>query len=69
MNTISIGIVETDSIHYNEEQRAVLSLLPTAAGRLGVVDDVVPVAAFLASESARWINGATISCNGGSLFM
>jgi 3-oxoacyl-[acyl-carrier protein] reductase len=69
-NAISIGIIQTDSVsHYTAKERAQLSLLPCAEKRLGVVGDVVPLAAFLASEEARWINGSTISCNGGSLFV
>lgn len=70
VNTISIGIIDTDSsAHYSHEERLQLQLLPSAEKRLGTVEDVAPVAAFLASDGARWVNGATISCNGGSLFM
>ena len=35
-------------------------------GRMGVVDDVGPVCAFLASDEASWISGAVIPVNGGS---
>jgi NAD(P)-dependent dehydrogenase (short-subunit alcohol dehydrogenase family) len=34
--------------------------------RLGIVDDVGPLAAFLASDETAWISGAVIPVNGGS---
>jgi 3-oxoacyl-[acyl-carrier protein] reductase len=34
-------------------------------GRLGVPDDIAPVAAFLASPEGHWINGQTVLINGG----
>lgn len=36
-----------------------------ALGRMGQVDDIAPVIAFLASDDARWITGETIHVNGG----
>ncbi|WP_404788400.1 SDR family oxidoreductase [Altericista sp. CCNU0014] len=34
-------------------------------GRLGEVDDIVPLVVFLASPQSRWVNGQTIFINGG----
>jgi NAD(P)-dependent dehydrogenase (short-subunit alcohol dehydrogenase family) len=34
-------------------------------GRSGTPDDIAPVALFLASDAARWINGANIAADGG----
>lgn len=34
-------------------------------GRLGQVDDIAPIVAFLASDDARWINTETIHVDGG----
>jgi NAD(P)-dependent dehydrogenase (short-subunit alcohol dehydrogenase family) len=33
--------------------------------RLGKPDDIAPVVAFLASDSARWITGQIIEASGG----
>jgi len=37
----------------------------TPFGRVGVVDDVAPVAVFLASDAARYIHGESILVDGG----
>jgi 3-oxoacyl-[acyl-carrier protein] reductase len=37
----------------------------TVGHRLGTVDDIAQVAAFLAEENSRWVNGDTISATGG----
>lgn len=34
-------------------------------GRLGKIDDIVPLVEFLASQRSRWVNGQTIFINGG----
>lgn len=36
-----------------------------AARRLGTIDDIAQIVAFIASESSRWISGSTISASGG----
>ena len=69
MNAIAIGIVETHSAAVlSAEKREALLQLPSAARRLGSVDDVAQIVAFLASDAARWINGHTLAGNGGSIF-
>ncbi len=69
-NAIAIGIVETHSAaDLTAEKRESLLQLPSAAKRLGSVDDVAQIVAFLASDAARWINGDTIAGNGGSMFL
>lgn len=41
--------------------------LPVAERRLGNVEDVSKIAAFLASDGAKWITADSIDCSGGSL--
>lgn len=36
-----------------------------AAARVGEVDDIAPLVAFLCSDDARWTTGACLSANGG----
>lgn len=36
-----------------------------AAARVGEVDDVAPLVAFLCSDDARWTTGSVLSANGG----
>ncbi|WP_083863329.1 SDR family oxidoreductase [Nocardia exalbida] len=35
-------------------------------GRLGEPDDIADVVAFLASDAARWITGASVPAGGGA---
>jgi 3-oxoacyl-[acyl-carrier protein] reductase len=37
--------------------------------RVGTVDDIARIVAFLASEDARWVSGQTISASGGFLLI
>ena len=37
----------------------------TAMGRIGRIDEIVNVIAFLASDEASWITGQNIRVNGG----
>ncbi|EXJ85331.1 hypothetical protein A1O1_05695 [Capronia coronata CBS 617.96] len=39
----------------------------TSEPRVGYVEDIVPIVAFLCEESARWVNGSTTCANGGAL--
>jgi NAD(P)-dependent dehydrogenase (short-subunit alcohol dehydrogenase family) len=43
-----------------------LALSMQALKRIGKPDDVADVVAFLASNNARWITGASIPVDGGS---
>lgn len=36
-----------------------------AAARVGEVDDIAPLVAFLCSDQARWTTGSVLSANGG----
>lgn len=72
INGISVGGTETDAA------KAVLDVMgaevvetfkskQTAEHRLGKPEDIAMIVAFLASEDARWINGACVPANGGSM--
>lgn len=39
-----------------------------AAPRIGEVDDIVQIVAFLSEEGSRWVNGSNTCANGGALF-
>jgi 3-oxoacyl-[acyl-carrier protein] reductase len=68
VNAISPGLVATEGTHTAgiigsdfEQQAAGWSPL----GRIGQVDDIATVAAFLASDDAKWITGQIINASGG----
>lgn len=68
VNSINPGGVETPGAHAadligNEFEKNMIGMTPL--GRFGQPDDIAPVAAFLASDDARWISGETIVVSGG----
>jgi NAD(P)-dependent dehydrogenase (short-subunit alcohol dehydrogenase family) len=48
------------------EARAVKELMPNPTGRIGRVEEVGALVAFLASDLAGYVNGADIRIDGGS---
>ncbi|MBI1732064.1 MAG: 3-oxoacyl-ACP reductase FabG [Gammaproteobacteria bacterium] len=65
VNAVAPGCIATDMTDaLSEQQRAQLAA-QTSLGRLGTVDEVAQVVAFLASPSAAYITGETINVNGG----
>jgi 3-oxoacyl-[acyl-carrier protein] reductase len=66
VNAVAPGSIDTDLFREGRtpEQIRQQSQMPVL-GRLGEVDDIVGVVAFLASDDARWITGQTIHANGG----
>jgi len=72
VNTVAPGIIASPRVtakyesFTDAERAAMLARIPL--GRIGQVDEVAPVVAFLASASASYIHGALIDVNGG-LFM
>src|SRR5271156_2330495 len=74
INSVSVGGTETDAA------LAVMKMMPaemleeirgkqTAERRLGVPEDIAMIVGFLASEESRWINGANVPANGGSILV
>lgn len=39
----------------------------TVEKRLGTVDDIAQVVAFIAEDRSRWINGDTVNATGGAI--
>jgi 3-oxoacyl-[acyl-carrier protein] reductase len=65
VNCVAPGFIATDmTAALSEDQRAALiNQIPLA--RLGTVEDVAAVVAFLASPGASYITGTTVHVNGG----
>jgi 3-oxoacyl-[acyl-carrier protein] reductase len=65
VNALALGFIETDmtAAMPAEKRDAALAMIPL--GRLGTVNDVAPVAAFLLSDAAAYITGAVIHIDGG----
>lgn len=65
VNAVAPGFIDTDMTRDlpDAQREALLGQVPL--GRLGAVDDVAAAVRFLASESAGYITGETISVNGG----
>jgi 3-oxoacyl-[acyl-carrier protein] reductase len=67
VNAVAPMIIETDMSSFTEtEAGRNLALNMLSLKRIGKPDDVADVIAFLASDGARWITGASIPVNGGS---
>lgn len=67
VNAVSPGTIVTglnsDRLSNDETAREVIAA--TALGRLGMPDDVAPAVAFLASDEAGFITGASLAVHGG----
>jgi NAD(P)-dependent dehydrogenase (short-subunit alcohol dehydrogenase family) len=67
VNAIAPGVIETDMSNFTKtEAGRSLTLGIQALKRIGQPEDVADVVAFLASDGARWITGASIPVDGGS---
>lgn len=66
VNAVCPGPVDTELLREGktEEQLQVMAQM-AAFNRLGKVEDIADVVAFLAGDDARWITGQTIHVNGG----
>ena len=67
VNAVAPGVIDTDMSNFTKtEAGRDVALGMQALKRLGKPEDVADVVAFLASDGARWITGASIPVDGGS---
>jgi NAD(P)-dependent dehydrogenase (short-subunit alcohol dehydrogenase family) len=67
-NAVGPGLTATDfTAHARQDPRVVERVSAhTALGRIGEAEDIAGVAAWLASDDARWVTGQYIEASGGS---
>jgi 3-oxoacyl-[acyl-carrier protein] reductase len=68
VNSINPGMVETEGTHTagvigSDFEKGTIAQTPL--GRVGQVDDIAGIAAFLASNDAKWLTGEKILAGGG----
>jgi 3-oxoacyl-[acyl-carrier protein] reductase len=67
VNAIAPGIIDTDMSNFTKtEVGRETALAMQALKRLGKPEDVADVVAFVVSDAARWITGASIPVDGGT---
>jgi 3-oxoacyl-[acyl-carrier protein] reductase len=67
VNAVAPGAIDTDMSNFTKtEAGRDVTLGMQALKRIGKPEDVADVVAFLASDAARWITGASIPVDGGS---
>jgi NAD(P)-dependent dehydrogenase (short-subunit alcohol dehydrogenase family) len=67
VNAVAPGIIDTDMSNFTKtEAGREVALGMQALKRIGRPEDVADVVAFLVSDGARWITGASIPVDGGS---
>jgi 3-oxoacyl-[acyl-carrier protein] reductase len=67
VNAVAPGVIDTDMSNFTKtEAGREVALGMQALKRLGKPEDVADVVAFIASDGARWITGASIPVDGGT---
>jgi 3-oxoacyl-[acyl-carrier protein] reductase len=67
VNAVAPGVIDTDISNFTTTAAGrEIALGMQALKRLGKPEDVADVVAFVASDAARWITGASIPVDGGS---
>lgn len=65
VNTVAPGFIDTDMTRELPESQRDALLTQIPLGRLGQASEIAAVVAFLASDAAAYVTGATIPVNGG----
>lgn len=65
VNSVTPGFIDTDMTRELPEAQREALLTQIPLGRLGQAEEIAQVVAFLASEGAAYVTGATIPVNGG----
>ncbi len=67
VNAVAPGVIDTDMSNFTKtEAGREVTLGMQALKRIGKAEDIGDVVAFVASDGARWITGASIPVDGGS---
>jgi NAD(P)-dependent dehydrogenase (short-subunit alcohol dehydrogenase family) len=67
VNAVAPGVIDTEMSSFTKTEAGKnVALEMQALKRIGTPQDVADVVAFLASDKARWITGASIPVDGGS---
>jgi 3-oxoacyl-[acyl-carrier protein] reductase len=67
VNAVAPGVIDTDMSNFTKtEAGREAALGMQALKRIGKPEDIADVVAFLASDKARWITGASMPVDGGS---
>ena len=71
VNSLNPGMVETEGttssgITQKESDFRRMVEATTPLGRIGQVDDIAPVAVFLASDDSKWVTGEVLYVSGGN---
>lgn len=64
-NSVAPGATATEAVRGQPWTGKVASW--TALGRIGEPEDIADIVAFVASDEARWLTGATLPANGGQI--
>ena len=65
VNAICPGYIKTEMTEAMDSAVLESIIRQIPAGRMGTPNEIAAIVAFLASEQAAFINGATIAANGG----
>ena len=68
VNAVNPGMVITEGVKtagFEGSDLEAFAVSQTPLGRVGQVDDIAPIVAFLASDDARWLTGELIIASGG----
>jgi 3-oxoacyl-[acyl-carrier protein] reductase len=67
VNAVAPGVIDTDMSNFTKtEAGREVTVAMQALKRIGKPEDIADVVAFVASDGARWITGASIPVDGGS---